>query len=423
MAKSNEIPKKIYPHTFQKVKGVGVYLDCASGTEANPSSIHSAGVQARLKLEKARTEIAKVLSVRPEEIIFTSGGTESNNLAILGLIHLTPSPLSLLRRGVGERSLQHIVTTNIEHASVLEVCKYLERTKQAEVTYVEVEDNGIVDPKKIKKALRLNTVLVSVMYANNEIGTVQPIRKIAKEIRHYKKTHLTRLRHPLLSKERAGERFPVFHTDAVQAVNYLPIRIPELGVDLMSLNSAKIYGPKGIGALYVKKGTPLRSIMFGGNQEMGLRPGTENVASILEFSKALQTVEKIKAKEVKRLTKLRDYFLNKLKYSNILNNVIMLINGDLQNRLPNNVNMTIPKIPSDLLVIELSARGIMASAKSACKAGDGKASYVIQAINKNIKEEDGSLRFSLGRETTKADIDYTVKALSEILTKLKKWYN
>jgi len=173
----------------------------------------------------------------------------------------------------------------------------------------------------------------------------------------------------------------------------------------------------------VKKGTPLRSIMFGGNQEMGLRPGTENVASILEFSKALQTVEKIKAKEVKRLTKLRDYFLNKLKYSNILNNVIMLINGDLQNRLPNNVNMTIPKIPSDLLVIELSARGIMASAKSACKAGDGKASYVIQAINKNIKEEDGSLRFSLGRETTKADIDYTVKALSEILTKLKKWYN
>ena len=191
----------------------------------------------------------------------------------------------------------------------------------------------------------------------------------------------------------------------------------------MSFNSAKIYGPKGVGALYVKKNTPLSPIMFGGNQEFGLHPGTENVPGILEFAKALTLTEKIKSKEIKRLTKLQNYFINQLTHSNILTNIGMILNGDRKERLPNNVNITIPNLPSDLLVIELSARGIMASAKSACKAGDGKASYVIQAINSKIKETDSSLRFSLGRETTKADIDYTIKALSEILTKLKKWYS
>jgi cysteine desulfurase len=413
MAKSNEI-----------------YMDYASSAlsqSANPGAIHSRGVKEKSKLENARKTIAEILSAHEDEIIFTSGSTESNNLAILGLIQNFKKP--------------HIITINIEHASVLEVCKYLEKTKQAEVTYVPVEESGIVDPKKIKKALKINTVLVSVMYANNEIGTVQPIREIAKEIRHWNKGKRKNKvfewsgwgRDP---ENRGPEKtlfFPVsFHTDATQAINYLPIGVPQLGVDMMSFNSAKIYGPKGVGVLYIKKGTPIKPIMFGGDQENGLRPGTENVALATGIAQALQNTEKIKDKEVKRLTTLRDYFIKKLTRVTLVKDLI--VNGDLKNRLPNNVNITIPKIPSDLLVIELSAKGILASAKSACKAGDGKASYVIQAIRNlqgktlhNPREEgeevDGSLRFSLGRETTKKDIDYTIKILAQILQKLKRWYS
>lgn len=374
------------------LKSNKIYLDYASSAlreSANPGAIHELGVKEKSKLENARAVVAKILGAGSNEIIFTSGATESNNLAILGLVQNFKKP--------------HIVTTNIEHASVLETCKHLGKKGQAEVAYVEVEKNGIVDPKKIKKVLKQNTILVSIMYVNNEIGTIQPIREIAKEIRHFNKIN--------------GKKI-LLHTDATQAVNYLSVNVSKLGVDLMSFNGAKIYGPKGVGVLYIKKNTPINKIMFGGNQESGLRPGTENTASILGLAKALQIAEKNKEKEIKRLTELRDYFFEKLKKIPRL-----IINGDLANRLPNNINITIPKIPSDLLVIELSARGIMASAKSACKAGDGKASHVLQAINKKIKETDGSIRFSLGRNTTKKDIDYTLKSLSQILTKLKKWYN
>jgi cysteine desulfurase len=380
--------RKIYPDTYLKPKiGVGVYLDYASSAlseSANPSAMHELGVKEKNKLEITRGQIARILNAHKDEVFFTSGATESNNLAILGL-----------PKG-------HIVTTNIEHASVLETCKH-----RGEATFVPVEKNGIVDPKKIKKVLTKHTVLVSVMYANNEIGTIQPIREIAKEIRHFNKINGTRV---------------YFHTDATQAMNYLPVNVEKLGVDLMSFNAAKIYGPKGVGALYVRRGTPISKIMFGGDQEMGLRPGTENVAGTLALAQVLEDVEKIKEKEFARLTKLRDYFFDQLQHSDILNNVGILVNGDLKNRLPNNVNITIPNIPSDLLVIELSAKGVFASAKSACKAGDGKASYVIRAINPKIKDTDGYLRFSLGKETTKKDIDQTIKVLSQILIKLKKWY-
>lgn len=373
-----------------------IYLDHASSSlpkSANPGGIHEFSLKEKNKLEKARAIVAQILGAHSYEIIFTSGATEANNLAILGLVKNFKKP--------------HIVTTNIEHASVLEVCRHLEETKQAEVTYIEVEENGIVDPKKIKKALRKNTVLASVMYANNEIGTIQPIMEIAKEIRHFNKINSLKI---------------FFHTDATQAINYLPIKVEKLGVDLMSFNGAKIYGPKGIGVLYVRKNTPIKKIMFGGEQEHGLRPGTENVALAVGIAKALEKVESMKEKETKRLVELRSYFIDKLQHSHILKNVGMIFNGDLKNRLPNNINITIPKIPSDLLVIELSARGIMVAGKSACKSGDGKASHVIKAINKNISDTDGSLRFSLGRNTTKKDIDYTIKSLSQILQKLKKWY-
>ncbi|OGI92433.1 hypothetical protein A2933_00530 [Candidatus Nomurabacteria bacterium RIFCSPLOWO2_01_FULL_46_18] len=380
---------------LRKARRAGkIYLDYASGSFPNPNAIHELGKEEKRKLEDARTRIARVLGAHSDEIIFTSGATESNNLAILG------AP-----RG-------HLVTTNIEHASVLESCK---QTKK--VTYVEVEKNGIVDSKKIRKAFKPNTVLVSVMYANNEIGTIQPIREIAKEIRHFRK------RSNLKNSKRSDlGTFPYFHTDATQAVNYLPIKVEKLGVDLMSFNSAKIYGPKGIGALYKKRNVRITPLMWGGNQERGLRPGTENVEGAVALARALEQVEKIKDKEVKRLTKLRDYFLNKLEHSHILKNVGILVNGDWENRLPNNLNISIPKIPSDLLVIELSARGIMASAKSACKSGEETPSHVIAALRGKAADE-GSLRFSLGRETSKKDIDRTVKALDEIFKKLEKWYN
>ncbi len=412
MSKSNQ--------KFEK-KQLKVYLDHASATPiaslvsvnmmkfskenfANPSAIHNSGIKVKKILEEIRREVAEFLGAHSNEVIFTSGATESNNLAILGIINKNTQYI-----------LPHIVTTNIEHASVLEVCKYLEKTKKAEVTYIEVEKNGIVDSKKIRKALKINTVLVSVMYANNEIGTIQPIREIAKAIRHYKKISV---------KDSPSRNYPIFHTDATQAINYLPINVERLGIDLLSFNSGKIYGPKGVGALYIRRNTLIQKIIFGGDQEFVFRPGTENVVNILGFKEALALIEKIKNKESVRLTKLRDYFFKELqKVSKTIFNNKFIINGSLKNRLPNNINITIPKIPSDLLVIELSSRGIETSSRSACKIGDSKASHVIKAINKNIKETDGSLRFSLGRNTTKKDVIYTIQNLSELLKKLKKWYD
>lgn len=378
-----------------------IYMDYASSIDANPSSIHFLGVEAKTKLENARGVVAQVLNARLEEIIFTSGGTESNNLAIQGIV------FNWHEKEI--KFLPHIITTNIEHPSVLETFRLMERRGLAEISIVSVEENGIVDPKKIKKEFKKNTVLVSVMYANNEIGAIQSIKEIAKEIRHLKKT--------------TQRRNIFFHTDAVQAANYLDLNVERLSVDLLSLSGSKIEGAGRVGVLYRRKGTLLSNIFGGGDQEGGMRPGTENLPEILKFAKALQISEKIKEKEVKRLTALRDYFFKQLFHSNILTNFRMIINGDLKNRLPNNINITIPNISSDLLVIELSVRGIMASAKSACKSGDAHASYVIEAINPRIKKEDGSLRFSLGRGTTKKDIDDTIEALSLILTKLKKWYS
>ncbi len=386
------------PKSIKKTRRI--YLDYAAGIEANPSSIHTEGVIARAGLQKARKEIADALSARPGEIIFTSGGTESNNLAIQGAVFAWQGEV-----------LPHIVTTNIEHPSVLETFNLLAQRKFVEISIVGVEKNGIVDSKKIKKEIKKNTALVSVNYANNEIGTIQPIKEIAKEIRHWKKNEKILL-------------FPLFHTDAVQAGNYLDLNVKKLGVDLLSLSGSKIEGAGKAGMLYKKKSVPLAPIFGGGNQEFGLRPGTENLREILKFSRALQSTQKTKEKEAKHLTKLRDYFLEQLqKMSRGILDTQLVVNGDLKNRLPNNLNITIPNIPGDLLVIELSARGIMVSAKSACKTGDGKVSYVIKAIRPEVDlETDGSLRFSLGRQTTKAEIDYVIEALFEILTKLKKWY-
>ena len=298
----------------------------------------------------------------------------------------------------------------------------LKKRKLAEISIVSVEKNGIVDPKKIKKEIKKNTILVSVIYANNEIGTVQPICEITKEIRHYKK-NLKRSDLKNLERSNFGV-FPFFHTDAVQAVNYLDLNVEKLGVDLLSLSGSKIEGAGRVGILYKKKSVPLMAIFGGGDQELGLRPGTENLPEILKFSYALKSVKMIKEKEIKRLRSLQNYFIEKLlKMSRSNLDIKMVINGDLKSRLPNNINITFSKIPSDLLVIELSAKGIMVSSKSACKSLRKEGSYVIQAIRPKSDIEIGGVRFSLGRQTTKTDIDYTIKVLSEILLKLKKWYN
>jgi cysteine desulfurase len=386
------------------MKSNKIYLDYAASVEPNPSSIHTFGREMKKKLENARAEVAGILSARKDEIIFTSGGTESNNLAIQGVIYQYIG----ISYGYRKFLCPHIITTNIEHPSVLETCRMLEQRKIAQISIVPVEPSGIVDPKKIKKEIKKNTVLVSVMYANNEIGTIQPIKEIAKEIRHFNKKNARKI---------------LFHTDAVQAVNYLDLNVEKLGVDMLSLSGSKIEGAGRVGVLYKKRGVELASIFGGGDQENGLRPGTENLPGIVKFSSALKSIQDAKVKEAKRLTQLRDYFFTKLQHSNILKNVGMLINGDLKNRLPNNLNITFPKIPSDLLVIELSAKGIMASSKSACKSSKSEGSYVIKALRWEVDPEIGGLRFSLGRGTTKKDIDYTVQVLLKILTKLKKWYN
>lgn len=389
-----------------------VYLDNASGTEVdkrilkkifkvfkenyyNPNTLYEGGYNTKKLLEESRRNVANILGANALEIIFTSCATESNNLAITGYIN------KIIQN---HKFKPHIITTNIEHSSVLEVCKYLEKTNLAEITFLEVENNGIVNIEKLKKSIKKNTVLISIIYANNEIGTIQPIREIAKEIRHYRK--------------KTNNNLLTFHTDATQAINYLPINVEKLGVDLLSFNASKIYGPRGIGVLYKKRTLSLESIIKGGNQEFGLRAGTENVFGIYALSLALNKVEENKEKEIKRLILLRDYFIQKL----LKLNLEIIVNGDLKNRLPNNVNITIEKIPSDLIVIELSNYGIYVSEKSACKSGEKKNSYVLEALYGN-KKEINSLRFSLGKDTKKEDLDYAISSLSKIFKKLKKWYN
>lgn len=358
----------------------------------NPSALYREGVAAKDALLLARKKTAQILFAHPDEIIFTGSGTEGNNLALQGVIN-----------GVREKDKEkklHIITSAIEHPSVLLMCQILERQGIA-VSYTGVDSNGIVKLDELKKALRKETVLVSVMYANNEIGTTEPIREIAKILRGWRKRHNT--------------LFPYFHTDACQAANYLSLHVERLGVDLLTLNGSKIYGPKGVGALFVRRGISLSPIMYGGGQEQGLRPGTENVAGIVGLAKALEITETMKEKEAKRLTSLRDRFI-KMALKKIPGAVL---NGDAAKRLPNNVNVSIPSIESEHLIIELDAHGIAASARSACKSMDEEGSHVIMALGRNTNGTESGVRFTLGRSTTKKDIDYVTTTLSQLVKKLK----
>ncbi len=409
-----------------------IYLDCAATTPldprvgkamqpffgsppsaswrsgfGNPSSIHAEGVAAKKTLDAARTSVARALEAHAGEIVFTSGGTEANNLAIFGLIaaatnHQPPT--------TNNRKPPHVVTTNIEHASVLEPLKALERQNKIEVTYVPVEQNGIVKPEKIVTAIRPNTVLVSVMYANNEIGTIQPIRKIGQLLGE---NSLNAKRYPLAGGLNAMKnRLPVFHSDACQAPLYLNCLVNALGVDLFSLDAHKIYGPKGVGALYVRRGTPLSPVLIGGGQEQGLRSTTENVAGIVGFAEALRIAGAEREKESIRVTKLRDYLYSTIRANNGIDGVI--INGDVKERLPNNLNISLPGVDTEFLTLKLDAEGVAVSTKSSCLK-DEKVSYVVAALGGGNKRPESTLRFTLGRGTTKKDIDIAANILKKLL--------
>lgn len=363
----------------------------------NPSSIHAEGNTAKKALDEARTKVARTLEAHAEEIVFTSGGTEANNLTIFGVV----SALS------GKRT-PHLITTTIEHSSVLEPLRELERQGRAAVSFVPVEPNGIVRSEKIVAALRPHTVLVSVQYANNEIGTIQPIRKIAQGIHNFNfKT----------SKLRGFKT--IFHVDACQAPLYLHYLVNALGVDLLTLDAHKIYGPKGVGCLYVRRGTPLAPLIFGGGQEHGLRATTENVPGIVGFAEALRIASAEREKESVHIQKLRDILCTLIRANgSISEKCNVVVNGSMERgeRLPNNLNLSLPGVDTEMLTLQLDAGGIAVSTKSSCLK-DEKSSYVVRALGADASHAESTLRFSLGRATTNKDIEYTVRVLAQIVEK------
>lgn len=348
----------------------------------NPSSFHSIGKSASDAMEVARETIARSLNCGAGEIIFTSGGTESDNLAILGYA-----------RANKERG-RHIITTAIEHPAVLEAVKHLEKKECFEITRVGVDGDGLVNPKDVLSAVREGTILVSVMLANNEIGTIQPVEEIGRGLSEH----------------------VAFHTDACQAAGALELDVEKLHADLLTINSSKIYGPKGIGALYVRRGVKLEPLQFGGAQEKGLRGGTENVAGIVGLAKALEIARKVMKKENERQIELRDELIKR-----ILAEVPKTkLNGHATKRLPNNVNVSFADVEGEALLLYLDAVGIYASTGSACTSASLDPSHVVMALGVPFEIAHSSMRFSLGRETTKKDIDYVMDKLPAIVEKLRK---
>ena len=412
----------------------------------NPNALYKEGLIARSAVEKAREDIAKILGARAKEIIFTNGGTESDNLAILGVAHAVnggigkltslrtdeegnPTEAEFPNSSLIFVSRPHIITTKFEHHAVLNSCKRLEK-EGFEVTYLDVGKEGVINPKDVAKALKPETILVSIMYANNEIGTVQPIREIAKVIRDFKKKseakpNFSRFTLPRngagsdasqnFASPRLGTIFPYFHTDACQAPGYLDLNVERIGVDLMTINGSKIYGPKGIGLLYAKNGIKLEPLLYGGEQERKLRPGTENVPAIAGLAEALKIANQNREKESTRLVKLRDYFINRL-LGEIPKTVL---NGHPTQRLPNNINVSILDAEGESIVLYLDEAGVACSTGSACTSESLEPSHVILAIGKPRAYAHGAMRFSLGRSTTKKDIDYVMKVLPGIIKKLR----
>lgn len=356
----------------------------------NPGSFHTLGLRAKEAVSAARTKVKELINAqKPEEIIFTGSGTESINLAIQGIARAN--------KNIGK----HLITSKIEHEAVLETCKYLEQNEGFEITYLEVDKQGRVRPEDLKKAIRKDTLLISIMYANNEIGTIQPIPelvKVAKELSQKQE-------HPIL-----------FHTDACQAGGVLDIDVNKLGVDLMTINSSKIYGPKGVGMLYVKSGTKIHPLIHGGGQEHRLRSGTENVAGIVGFATALQLAQAEKDQENMRLINLR----NKL-IKNILEKIPKtFLNGHPTERLPNNVNITFLDVEGESMMLYLNEYGICASTGSACTSYSLDPSHVILALGLPYEAAHGTLRFTFGKRTVEQDIDKILQVLPGIVESLRK---
>jgi len=396
--------KKQKPKSFKMIGQKRIYMDYAAATPVrkevldamrsfwdkdfgNPGAIHKEGVVAKNAIEESRKNVAKVLKCHNDEIIFTGSGTESNSMAVLGYIN------NLIEKGSKYQDL-HIITTKMEHPSVLYLFQDFEK-KGMQVDYVGIDKEGIVDLKELRTLLQKNTVLISVMYANNEIGTIQPISKISHIIRQHKKEN--------------DESQIVFHCDASQAPLYLKIDTNSLGVDILTIDGQKIYGPKGVGVLYKKRNVDIQPLLAGGNQEMGYRAGTENIPLIVGIAKALELADQERGGESKRLTKLRNYFIDQL----LKQTKGIVLNGSKENRLPNNINVSIPNIQSEFMIVKLDEKGIACASRSACMGKKAKESYVIDAMG--CGGANTSLRFTLGKDTTKKQIDFVVVSLIESL--------
>lgn len=418
---------------FKKLiqKNKRVYLDNAGATEigarskgaliealnvyGNPSGIHKEGVEASVLLDKSRASCATVLNAHAYEIYFVGSGTESCNLAVLGTYNGYRQQIADNR----QQKIPHIIVSSIEHPAVLEPVRKLEKDGLISVTYLPVYDDGIVKVKDIREAINENTILVSVMYANNEIGTLQPVKEIGRAIEEWKKEN-----------NRTHTAYPYFHVDACQAANYCNLDVVRLRAHLMTVNSSKVYGPKGIALLYKREGVHLEPVTQGGGQERNLRSGTESVALAYSFAVALEEAQELKEKESVRLRELRDFCKDELKkvipnikfygFFEEKNHEARIMKQEEMRRLPNNINCRVSGISSEEMILRLDSKGFAVSHKSACASQETDGSYVVKALGATEEEAKENIRITFGRSTTKKDIEQLVKAMSDVVKKFAK---
>ena len=388
---TDELEKLIYMDyaatTPTRQEVVNTMLPYMTTNFGNPSSIYTLAQDARNAVDSARKTISKILGSRSSEIVFTSGGTESDNTAI--------KSVSFAMKHLGN----HIITSMVEHHAVLHTCQQMEQFG-FDVTYLPVDHNGQVCIEDLENSITKNTVLVSIMYANNEIGTIQPIKDMVRTV-----------------KNKANElsKTIVFHTDAVQAVGHVDIDVTELGVDMLSMSAHKFYGPRGVGALYVKRGTPFESLLAGGGQERQRRSGTENVAGIVGMAHALKLTHTDRKHEALRILRMRDRVVTEL--SNSVENLVF--NGHPINRLDNNVSVSFRGVEGEPVLMGLDFAGICASSGSACSSASVEPSHVLLAIGRSAEEAQGTLRITLGRDNSEEDIDYLLDVLPNLVNKLR----
>ncbi len=347
----------------------------------NASSIHWFGQRAKAGVERAREQVARLLNARASEIVFTSGGTESDNAAIFGIVEAS------------RQQAPHVITTAIEHHAVLNTCQALEK-RGVSVTFVRVGPEGVVDPADVDRAVRPETVLITVMHANNELGTLQPLEEIGRI---------------------ACEHDVYFHTDAVQSVGKVPVDVERLGADLLSLSAHKLYGPKGVGVLYVRKGTVLRNLLYGGHHERDRRPGTENTAGIVGLGKAAELALELRKEEAERVGALRD----RLEQGILQMVPLVSANGDPARRLPTTANLSFDHVDGEGFVIAMDLRGVACSTGAACSSGSLEPSHVLSAIGKSHEQARSSIRFSLGRFNTGEDVEATLEILPAVVEQLR----